>query len=418
MTGRPDDERLDAELRAEIRRLEERAMPDERWARVLGEDLVTRRRATAWPARALVAAVAVAAVGVGAALALGPLQRSPEVGDASPSPTVTATELPASATPSPTDAAPSASPTPSPSPSATPTPTPAFSAPPAAWRSLPSLPAESYGRTLAGAVGPDGRFWVVGAGSDQVEIETGAALRIFDPATDTWELREGLSFDADPQAAFGADGRLWAFSSDGETLVAAPYDPVRDSWGQAAVHSPFADPQVASRDGVIHVTGRGRSGPVMLRFDATSRTFSMLSAPRSQLTALGDAGGWLVGVDSEGVPWRYEIATDTWSEGAASGAARAGGRVIGLEPGRVALVGGRGPVGLEASALLYDVVTDRWAALPDLPTPREGPAAAWVPGLGLVVAGGVGEVDRPRPCTGGTCTTPLLVEVELLEFLP
>ncbi len=425
--NRDDDDRIDTELRQAVGTLEDRATLDGAWASGLERDLRTRiergRRPATWVLAAAAAVLVLAAgAAAGAVLVVVPdLIGGPASPPASSAPEPSPSPSPSLESASPSQSA-TASPTASPTPTLTPaTPTPAPTAPSAAWRDLPHVPSDTYGIESGGAVGPDGRFWMVGVSSQQLPIESEAAILVFDPTSGAWEVRPGLNYSGIPQAAFGADGYLWVFAGDGSTgLSASAYDTSNATWVRTTAYSPLGSPRVGAWDGAIYLTGSGRFGPALVRFDTGSARFTQLADPPAQLVGLAANDDRLVGIDDLGRTWRYTVGSDGWEEGSPSGMEGVSSQLVSVDGGRVVLVGEVGPGGLDGSTRLYDIDADRWFDLPDVPTPRRGPAIGWIPDVGVMVAGGVGESDRRHPCRtpGGVCSTPLLVDNELLEIGP
>ena len=92
----------------------------------------------------------------------------------------------------------------------------------------------------------------------------------------------------------------------------------------------------------------------------------------------------------------YNINADAWSTGAAAPRpVRSEGTAV-TKAGTLYAIGGRGPGGVLADVDRYRPATNRWASLPDMPTPRAGLAAAVV-GRAIYAIGG-------RDSGGGPCS--------------
>lgn len=66
-------------------------------------------------------------------------------------------------------------------------------------------------------------------------------------------------------------------------------------------------------------------------------------------------------------------------------------------PGRIYLIGGASTTSAVASCLEYDIIGDRWTALPALPAPRSHVAAMRMTDGTLIAAGGLGTLDSSDP---------------------
>ncbi|TMQ13854.1 MAG: hypothetical protein E6J90_27815 [Deltaproteobacteria bacterium] len=120
------------------------------------------------------------------------------------------------------------------------------------------------------------------------------------------------------------------------------------------------------------------------------------------LTAVGDtlyiagglaaqhvAHGEAFALDPTDRAWRAIAALPAGDERGASGVVTATGRIY--------LLGGASSTAALASCLEYDLVTQTWSHLPDLPAPRAHPAAMRRADGTLIVAGGFASVDASEP---------------------
>jgi hypothetical protein len=143
-------------------------------------------------------------------------------------------------------------------------------------------------------------------------------------------------------------------------------------------------------------------------FDTTVDTWTTLpDAPvrwtHVNLAAVGDTlyiAGGLAGaqyvahgeafaLDPVDHTWHAIPAMDPGDERGASGVVPA--------PGRIYLLGGASSTAALSSCLEYDIVTQTWIHLPDLPAPRVHPAAMRRPDGTLIVAGGLASLDASQP---------------------
>jgi N-acetylneuraminic acid mutarotase len=115
--------------------------------------------------------------------------------------------------------------------------------------------------------------------------------------------------------------------------------------------------------------------------------------------------GGLEGVDFAGSaavlryrPEGAEVTHGTWTRLAdlPAGDERGASGVAALDDGHIVLAGGSSGDVTLASVLAYDLATDAWSRLADLPSPRSHPVAATLDGT-LYVVGGLSQVDGTDP---------------------
>lgn len=118
------------------------------------------------------------------------------------------------------------------------------------------------------------------------------------------------------------------------------------------------------------------------------------------LATLGDTMYALGGLDEAGAAhaeaYRFDGVEHQWLAAQAMPTATAAAGIA-ASPGHIFLLGGRSSTAPLASCLEYDLTTDTWNQLPDLPEPRAYPAAMRMTDGTLVVAGGFASVDRSAP---------------------
>jgi N-acetylneuraminic acid mutarotase len=277
----------------------------------------------------------------------------------------------------------------------------------APWASAPALPRGATQETAAVATG--GKLYVLGGFDQSTQIVR--AVQIFDPATCTWSLGpelprpihhanaavvDGTIYIAGAleTASFVATGEVWAWSPATEaawsTRTAMPANTQRG----AAVTGVI--------DGKIYVAGGLRGGAAVAdvsAFDPVANQWAALPAlpqPRDHAcgaviaSTLYVAGGRQAAITTPVATVYAYSATGAWTERAAMPTAR-GGTACGVVGDRLVVVGGEGnrgaPTGVFPEVEAYDPIADAWAALPAMPTPRHGMAAAAVAGR-LYVPGG------------------------------
>lgn len=246
--------------------------------------------------------------------------------------------------------------------------------------------------------------------ADVVPPSVGAALataELFDPATGSWSLTGPLNFARYAAAVLTlADGRVLIVGSGGGESVtvdgrafdsAEIYDPETGRFtlagtlpgiDRAALEAegiplPGGDPQpgrngtlVALRDGgallVDHSAWWKHYGDITrsFRFDAETESWHEVGQPYARWSDPSETGPVYV---TPGVP-------------------RFSGLVAQLADGRVIVAGGEGAYQTSslpnATADIYDPVTDTWSPLPPMPEARAGGAAVALPDGSVLFVGG------------------------------
>lgn len=206
--------------------------------------------------------------------------------------------------------------------------------------------------------------------------------------------------------------------------LAACHDPAAPPPDAAAPWTQLADmPRAALEPGV---TAMGTSLVVLGGFDTGLQqglhisdrvdVFDTLAGTWSQLPAapvawthvdLAAVAGtlYLLGGTSgqeftaEGAAWRLDPGAPAWTSIAPlpAGLERGAAGVV-VNPPHIYLIGGASSTAALASVLDYDLMTDTWAQLPDLPAARSHPAAMRRADNGaLLVAGGLATLDASMP---------------------
>lgn len=118
------------------------------------------------------------------------------------------------------------------------------------------------------------------------------------------------------------------------------------------------------------------------------------------LGAVGDTMYALGGLDAAGEvhaeAFRHDPVDQGWVAIAPLPEARAGAGVISTT-GHLDVLGGRSATAPLATCLEYNLITNTWSSLPDLPEPRAYPAVMRQTDGTLIVAGGFASVDRSAP---------------------
>ena len=265
----------------------------------------------------------------------------------------------------------------------------------------------------AGGTALGGKLYVVGGKSTPSTYHS--ALRIYDPASDTWALGPNLPGPAvENPATVAHGGKLYVFggSTDpfaGAVRNAAVYDPASGQWstlpqlttgrgGAAAqaiggkiyvVGGMSAGASLASVEVFDLATGAWAPGPPM----ATRRDNPGAAVLDGKLYVFGGRTR-----NGDGTTLNGALETTEMLDPAAGGwVARApmptGRRtmVVGLLDGKAQVMGGEGAQGSPGTFPQneqYDPATNTWRTLKVVPTPRHGAVAGTIDGTVYIVGGG------------------------------
>jgi subtilisin family serine protease len=263
----------------------------------------------------------------------------------------------------------------------------------------------------AGAVW-QGAHWLFGGGSGSAPLDT---VERFHPADGVWraDSRLRLPFPRTGAAAAALDGSIYLVGgSGGPGRDVVSLRPSEDAWrSETSLPLGLVHASASALNGRLYVLGgqptaSDPSTPAVSaslhEYDPTSRTWHRradMATPRRKASLAAHDGHLLVfgGEDATGTPldsaeaWNPD--GDTWTPLAPlpfplSGAGTA------TDGRRIFLAGGVRHVWntLERCLLAYDPSGDAWDYLPggilDLPSGRRGAALAYLPGYGLLLAGG------------------------------
>lgn len=271
-------------------------------------------------------------------------------------------------------------------------------------------------RTEAGGTALAGRFYLVGGIGGFAETLT--SFEAFDPRTDAWEDLPPYPRPVNHPGVVAADGRVWVAGGFGPLglrlrgFMFARWDPMADvrsfdpatrTWEDAP---PLPEPRgaggVAVADGAIWYVGgidagRGLASS-LFRFDLARRTWETRAAmptPRDHLR-LEAVGAQLFAISGRRDDLRhnlaecerYDIATDTWTRVADVPFAR-GGFGSAVLDGAIWTFGGEEVWTCSSAVERYDPRADRWERAGTLPEPRHGICAAVIGGRIHLVSGGL-----------------------------
>lgn len=273
------------------------------------------------------------------------------------------------------------------------------------WASAPPLAIGPTQETAAVAV--DGTVYILGG------FNTGDGIvptvQTFDPATCRYGLAPPLPRPVHHVTAAVLDRTIFVLGA----LETPGFIATGDTWswtvGDAAWTARAAMPAGTERgaavagaiDGKLVVAGGLRGGAAVddvSTYDPIADAWTAgppLPAPRDHACgaaidgALYVAGGREATLDSNAATV-FALAGGAWTTRAAMPTAR-GGTACGVVGGRLIVVGGEGnpaaASGVFPQVEAFDPAADAWQALPEMPTPRHGMAAAAVDGK-LYVPGG------------------------------
>lgn len=294
---------------------------------------------------------------------------------------------------------------------------------------LPWAVQEVYGTLASGRAVIVGGMMVDGDRSRAI-----SRVGIFDPVTRAWTEGEELPSPRHHPAVAFVNGRLYAIGGARHGLAG---EPDGDHWRQQtdvfvlengswhrgpSLPAAQSEGVVVAHDGKIHLmTGRTALSPMSTRWSeqrdtdfhqvldtADGRWTFAAPAPVPRNSAGGGVidglfyvvggrtmqGGNMARLD------RYDPGADRW-ETLRPMPKAAGGLAVAVLGSHLHAFGGEeleteGPDGVIAQAWRYSPATDRWEALPDMPTPRHGLAAVAIDNRILLIGGGA------LPATGRT----------------
>jgi N-acetylneuraminic acid mutarotase len=259
---------------------------------------------------------------------------------------------------------------------------------------------------FAGTVAvPDGRIFVITGTAKRLS----GAVRVYDPATDTWTEKTPIPTPRTaPAAAVGADGKIYVVGGgdrEAKCNVTEAYDPKADTWARLR---PMPTPRedlwaVAAKGqgGRVHIYvigGRDHAKPgnglsTMEAYDPVADAWTALApmpTPRhGHAATLGPDGRiYVLGgtndkVFATPVVEIYDPLKDSWARGTPMpyGQECAAATFRPGPDGEVVVLSGWDiRHRLLRSAVAYNPRTATWRSLPDVPTPRAGAGAVALPG--------------------------------------
>jgi len=181
-----------------------------------------------------------------------------------------------------------------------------------------------------------------------------AALEVYDPVRDAWEVRAPMPSEERALAACAFDGKLYVFGSVGSPSAVLEYDPVTDSWDTDKTAMP---------------TARYNSAPVALG----GKIYVLGGeAPNNARVSTVEA---------------YDPTLDSWESKTSMNTGRDNLAGVAVDGKIYAIGGGDASGGSYGTLEVYDPVSNSWSYLPSMSLAREEIYAAVVEGK-IYVAGG------------------------------
>ena len=297
-----------------------------------------------------------------------------------------------------------------------------------AWTAVTACPVPRF-EALAAAV--DGELWVMG-GFLSTQLDVTQRVDIYDPATDHWRLGPELpgaethagvvTLDRDIVLVGGFVGNVldrvttagvWRWSAASSEWSAGPDLPTP----RAAVAMALVGTEIHAAGGLAE-DGNTDTGE-HVRWDLAgpgawtdaaplpnARNHGGGAASGGLFYAVAGRHGWDETVGDDPALDAFEPASGSWQARAPMPLARSeiGGATLVLADGRLLVIGGSIP-GLHPSAdvLVYDPRSDAWSALPSLPQPLKGVAAARVGNQVVVSTGSPTSTDPSATTFVGCC---------------
>lgn len=253
----------------------------------------------------------------------------------------------------------------------------------------------------------DGKVYVIGGFTGGGQIVD--AVRVYDPATDTWSDAAPLPMAVHHANAAAIGDTLYVLGA----LTGIGFEPIASAWAYSPATDSWTDlaPLPVARgsaaigviDGKIYVAGGlGATGATAAAavYDPATDTWTAIppiSMARDHLVgAVVDGIFYAIGgrnVDPAAITGRvdaYDPATGVWSPRAAMLTPR-GGTAAGVIGSRIYVAGGEGnaddPSGVFPQTEIYDPARDTWTPGPAMLTPRHGTGGAVIANI-LYVPGG------------------------------
>lgn len=241
-----------------------------------------------------------------------------------------------------------------------------------------------------------------------------ADVEVYDPATDTWQMRNPMPLGMDHIGTAVLDGKVYVvggFTNNRHRQVSDgvfEYDPAGDKWRKlASLSAPRGSVAAAAVDGKIHAFGgrKNETDVVAIHevYDPKTNIWSPaapLPRGRDHMAAVAVDGkihvvGGRFGAneDSTGLHDIYDPATQIWTSGPLMPTPRGGGSGA-FYHGMVVYLGGEDDKRAYNENEGFDVKTNRWVTLAPMPTPHHGIGVTAIGNMLYVAGGGQSRGNR------------------------
>jgi N-acetylneuraminic acid mutarotase len=250
--------------------------------------------------------------------------------------------------------------------------------------------------------------------------QTARTVQVYDIASDRWQLGPELPQPNNHGMAAGVNGKIYLLGGQttddqqGATAVNTVYelDPAKGAWVEKAPMPTARSGGVAvAHGGKIYVAGgRVPRGNDFAVYDPAADRWEVLPnlpSQRNHITGAaingrihivgGRLGNGLSPLKSDAHEV-FDPQTRTWTSAAPMLRGRSGMNGV-VARGCFHVWGGEAPTGMTPDHDYYDPRTDKWASLPNMPTPIHGVVGSafvdglvWVTGGGTQVGGGSGSL--------------------------
>ena len=302
---------------------------------------------------------------------------------------------------------------------------PAVSSAGGTWRTLAPMPTARTGLSVSVV---DEIVYAIGGQAD-TDDPVLSTVEAYDPATDTWARKADMPTPRADFATGVVDGIIYVIGGSSDVpnnrMLASveAYDPATDTWNRKSdMLTPRARVSVSVVAGLLYAIGGhdgGGSGDTnpegfwrrVEAYDPATDTWTR----KADLPDRNHATGWTVARDGEinvfafdilrdgtdgmaRLEYVYDPATDSWTDPVSyeSDSGPAIGPAAALVDGKIYTFGGWQSVRVPvlASTHVYDLETNTWTRLPDMPTAKIDFGVAVVAGKVYLIGGGFSRVGQ------------------------
>ena len=279
------------------------------------------------------------------------------------------------------------------------------------WVKMADMPTARYWFSTAVV---DGKIYAIGGTQDSgwnLERAGLSTIEVYDAVTDSWIRKTDMQTQRMGLSTSAVDGKIYAIGGRDRNITLTTveaYDPATDTWTpKADMPAPEAFAATSVVDGMIYVIGGVNSSslaalPAVQAYDPltdtwrtkadmpTARYLSGSSAVNGKIYAMG---GTPDGAHVVATVEAYDPATDTWVPKADMLTTRSGLSTSVVNEIIYAI--GGSPSGASndwlgsSVAEAYDVTTDTWTEVADMPTARARHISVALDGIIYVIGGGL-----------------------------